>query len=101
MTKAELVVKIAEKARVTKKDAEACVNAFTEAVVEAITAGDKVALVGFGTFSSVKKAARTGRNPQTGKELKIAAKTVGKFSAGVTMKNLVPAATPKAPAKKK
>jgi DNA-binding protein HU-beta len=70
MTKAELVAKMAEGAGITKVQAE------------------KVTLVGFGTFSALKRAARTGRNPQTGKPLKIAAKTVGKFTPGKDLKDL-------------
>jgi DNA-binding protein HU-beta len=106
MTKAELVAKIAEGAELTKVQAEKALNSFIAATTAALKAGDKVTLIGFGTFSAVTRAARIGRNPQTGKELKIAAKTNGKFSPGKALKDLkakpVKAAPKaKAPAKKK
>jgi DNA-binding protein HU-beta len=106
MTKAELVAKIAEGAELTKVQAEKALNSFIAATTAALKAGDKVALFGFGTFSAVTRAARIGRNPQTGKELKIAAKTNGKFSPGKALKDLkakpVKAASKaKTPAKKK
>jgi len=88
MTKAELVAKIAEKAKLTKAQAEAALGAFQCAVTTELVNDGKVALVGFGTFSASKRAARTGRNPQTGKEIKIAAKRVGKFTAGKFLKDL-------------
>jgi DNA-binding protein HU-beta len=88
MTKTELVAKIAEKAKLTKAQAEAAVAAFRCTVTTELMNGGKVALVGFGTFSSVKKPARTGRNPQTGKPIKIAAKRVGKFTTGKFLKDL-------------
>jgi DNA-binding protein HU-beta len=93
MTKTELVAKIAEKAKLSKVQAEAALAAFLGTVTSELVGGGKVTLVGFGTFSSVKKAARTGRNPQTGKPLKIAAKRVGKFTTGKTLKNLDAAKT--------
>lgn len=89
MTKAELIDNVAEKAGLTKTDAEKAVNAFTASVTDAIKKGDKVTLVGFGTFSTVKRAARTGRNPQTGKEIKIKATTAPKFKAGAGLKEAV------------
>lgn len=106
MTKAELVAKIAEGAVLTKVQAEKALNSFIAATTAALKAGDKVTLIGFGTFSAVNRAARMGRNPQTGKELKIAAKTNGKFAPGKALKDLKAKpvkATPKAkaPAKKK
>ena len=106
MTKAELVAKIAEGAELTKVQAEKALNSFIAATTAALKAGDKVTLIGFGTFSAVTRAARIGRNPQTGKALKIAAKTNGKFSPGKALKDLkakpVKAAPKaKAPAKKK
>ena len=105
MTKTELVAKIAEGAGLTKIQTENVLNCFIAEVTAAIKAGDKVTLVGFGTFSSVARAARTGRNPQTGKALNIAAKTNGKFTPGKALKDLTaaPAKAPKAkaPAKKK
>ena len=88
MTKAELVAKIAEKAKLTKAQAEAALGAFQCTVTTELINDGKVALVGFGTFSASKRAARTGRNPQTGKEIKIAAKRVGKFTAGKFLKDL-------------
>lgn len=104
MNKSELVVKIAEGAELTKTQAEKALNSFIAVTTAALKAGDKITLVGFGTFSAVTRAARTGRNPQTGKEMKIAAKTNGKFSPGKALKDLkakpVKAAA-KAPAKKK
>lgn len=106
MTKVELVAKIAEDAGLTKVQAEKALNSFIAATTAAIKGGDKVTLVGFGTFSAVTRAARTGRNPQTGKAIKITAKTNGKFTPGKALKDLTakPAkAAPKAkaPAKKK
>ena len=88
MTKVELVAKIAEDAGLTKAQAEKALNSFVAATTAAIKAGDKVTLVGFGTFSSVTRAARTGRNPQTGKAIKIEAKTNGKFTPGKALKDL-------------
>jgi nucleoid DNA-binding protein len=88
MTKAELVAKMAESAGITKVQAEKALATFTCAVSCALREKDKVTLVGFGTFSALKRAARTGRNPQTGKPLKIAAKTVGKFTPGKDLKDL-------------
>jgi len=88
MTKADLVAKIAEGAVLTKVQAEKALNSFIAATTAAIKAGDKVTLIGFGTFSAVTRAARVGRNPQTGKALKIAAKTSGKFSPGKALKDL-------------
>ena len=106
MTKAELVAKIAEGAELTKVQAEKALNSFIAATTAALKAGDKITLIGFGTFSAVTRAARIGRNPQTGKELKIAAKTNGKFAPAKALKDLkakpVKAAPKaKAPAKKK
>jgi DNA-binding protein HU-beta len=89
MTKAELVDRIAAKAGLTKSDAEKALNAFTSSVTDALKKGDKVTLVGFGTFSTVKRAARKGRNPQTGKEIKIKASTAPKFKAGKSLKDAV------------
>ena len=106
MTKADLVVKIAEGAGLAKAQAEKALNSFIAATTAALKAGYKVTLVGFGTFRAVTRAARMGRNPQTGKPLKIAAKTSGKFLPGKALKDLkakpVKAAPKaKAPAKKK
>ena len=88
MTKAELVAKIAKDAELTKIQAQKAVNSFIETTTAALKAGDKVTLVGFGTFSAVNRAARIGRNPQNGKEIKIAEKTNGKFTPGKALKDL-------------
>lgn len=88
MTKAELVAKMAEGAGITKVQAEKALATFTCAVSCAVREKDKVTLVGFGTFSAHKRPARNGRNPQTGKPMKIAAKTVGKFTPGKDLKDL-------------
>ncbi|MBP5325131.1 MAG: HU family DNA-binding protein, partial [Pseudobutyrivibrio sp.] len=79
MNKTELVAAIASKANISKKDAEASVKAFTEVVAEELKKGEKIQLVGFGTFEVSKRAARTGRNPQTGAEMKIPASKAPKF----------------------
>jgi DNA-binding protein HU-beta len=89
MNKAELVDAIAEKAEVSKKDADAIVTATVEAIMEAVASGDKVSLVGFGSFEPRERKAREGRNPKTGETLKIAAATVPAFSAGKGFKQLV------------
>lgn len=88
MNKSDLVAKIAEAGGITKVQAEKALNGFIGAVEGALKAGDKVSLVGFGTFSVAHRAARTGRNPQTGKEIKIAAKANGKFTPGSSLKDL-------------
>ncbi len=85
MNKTELVNAIAAEAKLTKKDAKAALDATLGAVTKALAKGDKVALIGFGTFAVVKKAARTGLNPQTKKPIKIAAKKVAKFKAGAEL----------------
>lgn len=82
MNKAELIDAIAVDANLTKADAKRALEAFISATSKALKKGDRVALVGFGSFSVAKRAARTGRNPQTGKEIKIAAKKVVKFKPG-------------------
>ena len=103
MNKAELVSKIAESSGLTKAQAEKTLNSFVAEITTALKAGDKITLVGFGTFSAVTRAARIGRNPQTGKPLKISAKTNGKFSPGKALKDLTakPVKAAKSPAKKK
>ncbi len=88
MKKADLVAKMATDAGITKAQAEKALAAFMAATEAALKAGDKVTLVGFGTFSTISRKARTGRNPQTGKEIKIAAKTSAKFSPGKDLKDL-------------
>lgn len=82
MNKAELVAKLADDAGISKTQANATLDSFIEAVTKTLKAGGKVTLVGFGTFSISKRAARTGRNPQTGATIKIKAKKVAKFKAG-------------------
>jgi DNA-binding protein HU-beta len=82
MNKAELVAKISEDAELSKTQANAVLDSFIEAVTKTLKGGGKVTLVGFGTFSVTKRAARTGRNPQTGATIKIKAKKVAKFKAG-------------------
>ncbi|MBT3281059.1 MAG: HU family DNA-binding protein [Campylobacteraceae bacterium] len=89
MTKSELIDVMAEKAGLSKKDAGAALNAFTDAVTETLSKGDKLALIGFGTFSTSSRAAREGRNPSTGAAMKIAASTVAKFKAGSKLKEAV------------
>ena len=89
MNKEELVQEIAKKASVTQKEAAEVLAALLETVQKTVSKGKKVTLVGFGTFEARKRAARTGRNPQTGAALKIAAKTVPAFSAGKKFKELV------------
>ena len=89
MNKSELVAAIAAKTGETKKSAEANLNAFTEAVAEALVKGDKVQLVGFGSFEVRKKAARKGRNPRTKEEIKIPASKAPAFKAGKALKELV------------
>ncbi len=89
MNKAELVEIIAKEAELSKAAAEKVLSAVTATVVKAVSKGDTVTLIGFGTFKSSKRAARTGRNPQTGKEIKIAATTVPRFTAGATFKSAV------------
>ena len=82
MNKSELIDKIAGDADMTKKQANDALGSFIEAITKTIKKGDKVTLVGFGTFSLTKRAARNGRNPQTGATIKIKAKKVAKFKAG-------------------
>ncbi len=89
MNKVELVAAVAEKAALSKKDAEKAVAAVFGAIEEAVAAGDKVQLVGFGTFEVRARAARTGRNPQTGAEIKIAASKQPVFKAGKAFKDAV------------
>ncbi|WGL93937.1 HU family DNA-binding protein [Arsenophonus nasoniae] len=89
MNKTELINQIAEKADLTKKDSEKALNAFIETVTEALKAGDEVQLVGFGSFQIKHRAAREGRNPQTGEALKIAATNVPSFKAGKALKEAV------------
>ena len=87
MNKADLVAAMAEKAGVSKKDAEASLKAVTDVVAEELKKGEKIQLVGFGTFEVSERAARTGRNPQTGAEMTIAASKAPKFKAGKALKD--------------
>ncbi len=89
MTKTELIRRVAEEAKISKASGEKAVNAFTDYVTKALKKGDKLTLPGFGTFSVAKRKARTGRNPQTGKEIKIPARKVPKFKAGSLLKSSV------------
>lgn len=89
MNKTELVAAIAAKAELSKKDAEQALNAFVETVQEAVKADDKVQLVGFGTFEARERAAREGKNPQTGEKIQIAACKVPAFKAGKAFKDML------------
>jgi DNA-binding protein HU-beta len=89
MNKSELIEAIANEAEISKTAAGNFLDAVTATIVKTVAKGDTVALIGFGTFKSSKRAARTGRNPQTGKELKIAATTVARFTAGAGFKAAV------------
>ena len=89
MNKTELVAAMAEKAQLSKKDAEAALKAFTDVVAEELKKGEKIQLVGFGTFEVSERAARTGRNPQTGEEMPIAASKAPKFKAGKALKDAI------------
>ncbi|MFA5696254.1 MAG: HU family DNA-binding protein [Bacilli bacterium] len=89
MTKAELVEVMATKAGLTKADAARALDAFQEAVTGALKKGKKVALVGFGSFDVKKRAARVGRNPQTGAEVKISARNVASFKVGSKLKEAI------------
>jgi len=86
MTKAEIVEKVATEIKVSKTAAAKALAVVTSSIADAIRKGGKVTLIGFGTFSVAARKARKGRNPQTGKEIKIAAKKVPKFSAGAALK---------------
>ncbi len=97
MTKAEIVAKVAQEMKISKAAANNALDVITNSIAQAISKGKKVALVGFGTFSVVQRKARKGRNPRTGKEIKIAARKAPKFTAGAALKA---AAEGKAPAKK-
>ena len=89
MNKTQFIEAIAAKADIKKKDAEAAVNAMTDIIAEALKAGDKVQLVGFGTFEVKERAAREGRNPRTGETIKIAASKTPAFSAGKGLKDAI------------
>lgn len=87
MNKSELIDAIAAKSGLTKADSKKALDAFMDATGEALKSGDKIQLIGFGTFSTSERAAREGRNPQTGATIKIAAKKVVKFKAGAELEN--------------
>lgn len=89
MTKADLVEKMAKDAGISRAAAGKALDSFIVGVVKSVKKGNKVALVGFGTFSVAKRKARTGRNPQTGEPIKIPARKIPKFSAGKTFKDAV------------
>lgn len=89
MNKTELVAAIAEKTELSKKDSEKALKAFIDVVTEELTKGEKIQLVGFGTFEVSERAAREGRNPQTGKTMTIAASKAPKFKAGKALKDAV------------
>lgn len=96
MNKAELIQQVVTKAGVKVKEAEALLEAFMGATQEALAKGDKVAITGFGTFSVSERKARKGRNPQTGKEIKIPASKSPRFTAGKSFKDALKADAPKA-----
>lgn len=89
MNKMELIEAVAKSAGISKVEAGRAMDAFTGTIQKALKKGDKITLVGFGTFATVKKAARVGRNPKTGKPIKIAAKKVAKFKAGKALADAV------------
>ena len=89
MNKTELIAAVAEKAEISKKDAEKAVKAFTDAVAEELAKGGKVQLVGFGNFEVSERPAREGRNPHTGEPMPIAASKAPKFKAGKALKDMV------------
>ena len=89
MNKADLIAAAAEKAEVSKKDTEAVLNAITSTIIEAVSKGDAVQLIGFGTFDVAERGERTGRNPQTGEEMTIKASKSPKFKAGKAFKDSV------------
>ena len=89
MNKVELIAALADKADVSKKDAARVLDAFTDTITEQLSQKEKITLVGFGTFETRERAARIGRNPQTGKEMKIAASVAPVFKAGKALKDAV------------
>ncbi|MBQ8804482.1 MAG: HU family DNA-binding protein [Tyzzerella sp.] len=89
MNRAELIVAMAEKAEISKKDAEKALKAFTEVVAEELGKGEKIQLVGFGTFEVSERAAREGRNPRSGATMTIAACKAPKFKAGKALKDAI------------
>lgn len=91
MNKTEMITAMAEKAELSKKDAEKALNAFTNIVADTLVDGDKVSITGFGTFEVVERAERQGRNPATGETITIAASKSPKFKAGKALKDAVKA----------
>ena len=89
MNKSELIVDLAQKAELSKKDAEKALTAFVDVVTESLKAGDKVQLVGFGTFESKDRPARTARNPRTGEEITIEASKTASFKVGKALKDAI------------
>ena len=89
MNKADLVAAVAEKSGISKKDSEKAVNAAFDAITEALVAGDKVQLVGFGAFGTKERSARVGRNPKTKEEIQIPASRVPAFKAGKALKDAI------------
>ncbi len=89
MNRTELIAAIAEKTELSKKDAEKALKAFTDVVAEELKKGEKIQLVGFGTFETIERAAREGRNPHTGEPMPIAASKAPKFKAGKALKDAV------------
>jgi DNA-binding protein HU-beta len=89
MTKAELIDKIAAKAKISKKAANVTLNTFVDSVTSALKKGERVSLVGFGTFSVAKRKARIARNPRTGEKINVPARRAAKFKAGRELKNAV------------
>lgn len=89
MNKTELIAAVAEKAEISKKDSEKALKAFIDVVTDELKNGGKIQLVGFGTFEVSERAERTGRNPQTGKEMTIAASKAPKFKAGKALKDMI------------
>ena len=87
MNKTELVAAVAEKAEISKKDADSAVNAVIESIIEAVASKDKVQIVGFGTFEARERKEKIGKNPRTGEEIKIAASVVPAFKAGKAFKD--------------
>ncbi len=89
MTKAELIERVAKEANITKVSSEKVINAFTDCLTKALKKGERLSLPGFGTFSVVKRKARVGRNPKTGKEIQIPARRVVKFKAGSILRSAI------------
>lgn len=89
MNKTELITAVAEKAEISKKDAEKAVKAFTDVISDELVKGEKIQLVGFGTFEVSERPAREGRNPKTGEPMPIAASKAPKFKAGKALKDMV------------